>query len=124
MVLHTPTKLEILRQTAAQRSAGRQEDDADSQGQVPPSVLAAAQTAAAAAVSDPLPEEKPAGTGVAPPSSIEVGGPPALEVEADIHAAEGGEEEEKEKEQQEHDQEDKLSVSGSLPDEMPSLTPD
>ena len=44
MVVHTPTKLDVLRQTAAERrAAGR---DADAEGDVPPSVVAASQDAA------------------------------------------------------------------------------
>ena len=42
MVVHTPSKLEVLRQTAAQRRAG-------TDGDVPPSVAAATAAAAASA---------------------------------------------------------------------------
>ena len=46
MVVHTPSKLDILRQTAAATAAGRRAiDGAEDAGDVPPSVLAAAQGA-------------------------------------------------------------------------------
>ena len=98
MVVHTPTKLEVLRQTAAERRAA-------SEGEVPPSVAAAAAAAAADAgapttedqaalqadllddrmdrpADDPLSLEFAAWNGVAPPGS-------QIETQAEIETERG-----------------------------------
>ena len=73
MVVHTPTKLEALRQTAAERRAAND-------GSVPPSVAAAAAAATA---------ETASGTPVVDEDGTQVGGvPPSIEVEAEVHERE------------------------------------
>ena len=131
MVVHTPTKLEVLRQTAAERRA------ANGDGAVPPSVVAAADAAAGAPAAvgdlmgDPADTTPLANNSLTQDFAAWNGNvPPGIEVDAEVH--------ERDQEQQINSNvttrgfaanngltadraadEDKISVAGSVSDVTP-----